>query len=305
MWKVVAAMVLACVSLAQAKVLNVEFKFTPFTGDPKADKVQAVPGTARVYLNNVFIAEQSVQGEELPVLFDEREIAAAVWVPVESLGPALRKGKNTIRIEFDPSKAGEYTARLHWAEVTDQVQEEEGPGTYRGTNMAGAGNEDKKATGKVSVEREFTADFAADQPWHRYPAVTDLTDADKERLATLVTERVAWFQPDFAKLYQALDGNPRIEVDKVRASKCLDKAYKAGVRITAPAATDLDFATTGGPEVVVRRKDGEMLYTPDRAAFEKITNEDDQMCAGMTLMAAYPMRMVVVRPPSGDWQVAY
>lgn len=34
-------------SLVLAAVLNVEFKFTPYTGDLKEDHVDSVPGTAR------------------------------------------------------------------------------------------------------------------------------------------------------------------------------------------------------------------------------------------------------------------
>src|SRR6185369_12718474 len=101
-----ALLVLAIVlapALVSAKVLNVEFKFAPYVGDSKSDKVETVAGTARVFLNNVPIGEQEVQKQEVPVMFVEREIAAAVWVPVESLGPAVRRGKNTFRIDFEPT----------------------------------------------------------------------------------------------------------------------------------------------------------------------------------------------------------
>jgi len=125
-------------SLATAAVLNVEFKFTPFLGDAaKEEKVESVPGIARVVLNGVPYAEQLVQKQELPVMFDEREIAPAVWVPVESMGPAVRKGKNSIRIEFDPSDPKtSYTAQLRWASVTDRVREEKQPGGGSSTNQA-------------------------------------------------------------------------------------------------------------------------------------------------------------------------
>jgi hypothetical protein len=53
-------------SLAAAGVLNVEFKFTPFTGDTKEDHFESVPGTARVLLNGVPYAEQPVQEQTLP-----------------------------------------------------------------------------------------------------------------------------------------------------------------------------------------------------------------------------------------------
>jgi hypothetical protein len=206
-------------SLAAAGVLNVEFKFTPFTGDAKADHVESVPGTARVLLNGVPFAEQPVQQQTLPVMFDEREVASAVWVPVASMGPAVRKGKNTIRVEFEPNDPKlAYTAQLRWASVTDQVREE---GT-RSTNQADEGVESKPATGPITLERTFTADFAKDQPWHHYHAVTTLTDADKEQLAKLAGERVGWFTPPFAAIYKALDGQEGVKVAEVRKAKCLD-----------------------------------------------------------------------------------
>lgn len=286
-------------SLAAAAVLNVEFKFTPFTGDLEQDQVESVPGTARVSLNGVLYAEQPVQKQNLPVMFDEREVASAVWIPVESMGSAVRKGKNTIRIEFVPSDAkAPYRAQLSWATVTDQVREE---GT-RTTNQADEGVENKAATGTVTFERAFTADFAKDQPWHHYPAVTALTDADKQQLAKLVADRAGWFAPPYDAIYKALDGQERVKTDEVRKAKCLDAAHAAGVKFPAPTAADLDFVTAGGPEVVIRRKNGAPLYVPDRAAFEKIKGDEKQMCAGMALMTVYPPRLVVVKTPEGVWQ---
>ena len=287
-------------SLAVAGVLNVEFKFTPFTGDPKEDHVESVPGTARVLLNGVPFAEQPVQQQTLPVMFDEREVAPAVWVPVASMGPTVRKGKNIIRIEFQPNDPKlAYTAQLRWASVTDQVREE---GT-RSTNQADEGVESKPATGPITLERTFTADFAKDQPWHHYPAVTTLTDADKEQLAKLAADRVGWFTPPFAAIYRALDGQEGVKVAEVRKAKCLDAAHAAGVRFPAPPADQLDFVTPGGPEVVIRRKDGTPLYMPDQAAFAKIKGDEKQMCAGVALMAVFPPRLVAVKTPEGAWQL--
>jgi hypothetical protein len=290
-----------------AKVLNVEFKFAPYVGDSKNDKVETVAGTAFVFLNNVPIGEQEVRKQEVPVMFDEREIASAVWVPVESLGPAVRRGNNTFRIEFRPTdKKTAYKAQLRWASVTDQVQEEESPGRYKGTNQADQGVEEKQATGNVSMEREFAGDFAADQPWHHLPAVTALTDDDKQALGKLVQERVGWFQPDFGSFYKALELNPRLpdaQVGEIRKRKCLDAAHKAGVRITAAESQDLDFLTTGGPEVVVRGRKG-ALYPPDPKGFERIKGDEMQMCAGMALSLVYPNKLVAVRQ-DGAWRVVY
>jgi hypothetical protein len=143
-----AGLVLAWSAIAAAKTTNVEFKFTRFTGDPKADSVQVVRGKARVFQNNVPIAEEDVEAHEVPVMFEEREIAPTVWVTAESLGPIVRKGKNTIRFEFDPSETGSaYRAQLRWASVTDQVREQHDAGRYQGTNQAGEGVDDKAANG--------------------------------------------------------------------------------------------------------------------------------------------------------------
>ena len=296
-------------ALATAAVLNVEFKFTPYKGNAEKEKtVESVPGTARIFLNNVPYAAQEVRKQSLPVLFDEREIAPSVWLPVESAGAAVRKGKNRIRIEFDPADAkAAYRARLAWATVTDQVtQQSTGPGSGSATNMADAGKDDKAVTGKVVFEREFTADFAAERPWHRYPVVTSLSDADKSALADLLKKRVEWFKPGFAELYKSLEdrGVERDRIAKIRKAKCLDAAYGAGVRFSAPPPAELEFVTTGNPEVVVRRKGGE-LFALDPKAFERIKGDEKQMCAGMTLSMVYASQLVVVRTPAGAWEVAY
>lgn len=69
-------------SLASANVINVEFKFTPFTGNPaKENQVETVAGRAKVFINNVVMADQEVTKEMVPVLFEEREIAASCGCP--------------------------------------------------------------------------------------------------------------------------------------------------------------------------------------------------------------------------------
>jgi hypothetical protein len=296
-------------ALAPAAVLNVEFKFTPYQGNADKDKtVESVPGTARIFLNNVPYAEQEVRKQTLPILFEEREVSASVWLPVESAGAAVRKGRNTIRIEFDPADARTaYRARLSWATVTDGVtRKSTGPGSGSATNLADAGKDDKSATGKVVFEREFTADFAADRPWHHYPTVTALSEADKAALAEMLKKRVELFKPGFAGVYKSLEerGVERERIAKVRKAKCLDAAYGAGVRMSAPPPGELEFVTTGNPEVVMRRK-GRELFALDPKAFERIKGDEMQMCAGMTLSMVYPQQLVVVRTPSGTWEVAY
>lgn len=292
-------------ALSPAAVLNVEYQFTPFVGDVAQPEVESVPGKARVFLNNVPVAEQEIGKRSLPVLFSQREVAPAVWLPVQSLGGAVRKGKNTIRIEFEPSDPKlAYQARLQWASVTDQVTRQSSGNTTSATNQADQGLETKKSQGKIVLEKQFVADFAADRPWHHYPPVTALTDDDRQKLVGLVTERAAAFKPNFDKLYKLLDGRPELQLGEIRKAKCLDKAHAAGVRITAPAAADIEFATTGSAAVVVSRKN-EPLYPLDPNSFTRIKGDNLRLCAGMTLSIAYPAQLVVAKSPAGSWEIAF
>jgi hypothetical protein len=271
-----------------ANVLNVEFKFTPYVGDPaNEDQVQTVAGTARVFINGVPYAEQPVMEQEVPVLFDEREIAPAVWLPVEE----------------DASKA--YHAQLRWASVLDESTEESEPGHYAATNQSAEGVEDKSAKGVVAIEREFEADFAADLPWHHFPAITELSDGDAAALRQLVEQRIALFQPDFGALYEFVAANSEFNVAELREAKCLDAAWDAGIRVVAPQPDQLELVTTSGPEVVVRSKSGNLFAPADMAAFEKIEDGDAQMCIGAALSVVFPPRLVVVKDPTGAWEVVY
>ena len=297
-----------CVArLAPAAVINVEFKFTPFVGDPaKDEKVTTMPGKAAVFINDVPFLDQEVREEQLPVLFEEHEVASAVWVPMSSVGPVVRKGKNKFRVEFTPNDpAKSYRAQLRWASVMDESTEEAGPGSMRATNQANEGVDNRQALkGKVVFEREFLADFALDLPWHHYPPVASLTEEEKQKIAGLLQTRAEWFKPDFVALYKAIDENESLKVDDVRKAKCLEAAYQAGVRINAPQVGELEFVTTGGPEVVVRRKTG-TLFGLDEKTLAPVKDEETQMCVGMALSVIYPGRLVAVRKPDGAWEIVY
>ncbi|MBL8474189.1 MAG: hypothetical protein KF778_15780 [Rhodocyclaceae bacterium] len=291
---------------AAAAVLNVEFNFTPYTGDAaKSDQLESVPGKATIYVNNLPFAEQEIQKQSILVMFDDRQISPAVWITGSGLGGALRKGKNRLRIEFEPTDPKlAYRAHLRWSSVTDQVtRTENGPGRGSETNMADQGKEDKPAKGRVVLEREFMADFATERPWHKYPPVTQLSDADRQTLMQMVSERAASFKPDFSAVYSQLAGVENLRVDEVKKLKCLDKAYAAGVRIKVAAADQVDIVVTGNPEVVVQAKTGQLFGPTDPRSFERIKDSKVQMCAGFTLAALYPQRMLVVRTPAGKWEV--
>ena len=300
-------LLLLLMPLARADVINVEFKFAPFVGDPaKDEKVKAMPGKAAIFINNLPFVDQEVREEELPVLFEQREVSPSLWIPMSSVGPVVRKGKNKIRVEFTPNDAAKsYRAQFRWASVLDTATEEEEPGTVRATNQADEGVDDRKEIkGKSVFEREFTADFALDLPWHHYPPVTSLTEEDKEKIAALLKIRAEWFQPDFAGLYKALDENESLKVDDVRKAQCLEAVYKAGVRVTAPPASELNFTTTGGPEVVVTKKTG-TLFGLDEKTFAPIKGEETQMCAGIALSVIYPGKLMAARKPDGAWEIVY
>jgi hypothetical protein len=291
-------------SLAWAGVLNVEFKFTPYTGDLQQDHVRSVPGKARVYLNNALVAEQDVRADEVPVLFDEREIAPSVWVPAASMGPALRKGHNRLRIEFEPADPRlPYKGQLSWATVNDQVVETDNPdGSHTSSNQSGEGKEDRPAKGKLVLEREFEAGFATDRPWHHYPPVTALSDADKAKLLAAVGAQAAGFKPGFEPLYARLGKSPDVELAEIRKLKCLDAAHAAGVRVSPATETEFDLAS---PEVIVRGRSGPLFDFGDKSAFDRIKGDDLQMCAGVVLSMLYPPRMAFARAPSGEWELVY
>jgi len=290
---------------AVAAVINFEVQFTPFVGDLAMSNVQTVPGKAYIYLNNVLVADQDVEQKSVPVMFDNREIAAAVWVPVKSLGGVVRKGKNTVRIEFVPTDTkASYQSRLQWNEVTDQVKEQRGGGAVSSTTRGGEGMETKKSQGRIVLERDFTGDFATDLPWHKYPSVSALNDEDKQKLVALVKDRAEAFKPNFDPIYQLLGAKPEIQVAQIRKVGCLEKAHAAGVRVPVPDAADLEFATTGTAAVVIGRKSG-WLYPFDEKAFARLKGEQLQMCAGIALSVAYPPRLVVAKTPDGRWEVVF
>ncbi|MBL8484370.1 MAG: hypothetical protein JNJ60_19390 [Rhodocyclaceae bacterium] len=291
---------------AAAAVLNVEFNFTPYTGDTaKSDLVESVPGKASIYINNIPLAEQEIDKQNMPVMFDERQIAPSVWITGSGLGGALRKGKNRLRIEFEPADPKlAYRTQLRWSTVTDQVtRTDSGPGRSSETNMSDLGKDDKPAKGPVVLERDFMADFATERPWHKYPPITELSDAERQTLAKTVSDMADTFKPDFAGAYGVLAGVENLRLDEVKKNKCLDKAYAAGVRIKVAPASQMDVRTTGNAEVIVRAKNGQLFAPADPRAFERIKDNKIQMCAGIVLSALYPQQVVFVRTPAGKWEV--
>lgn len=290
-----------------AAVINVEFGFVPYItpADPNAKQVDTIPGKAVVYLNNLVVAEQDLEKRDMPVLFEEREISPAVWIPASSMGPSLRKGKNSIRVEFTPSNLSQsYIARFNWSEVTDKVTKtDDGVGRSTATNYGGIGKEERPAKGKVVFGRGFTADFAVDHAWHHYPPITAVSPADKASLVALLKERATLFKPNFAAAYKLLEKQPNLTVPAMKKAKCLENAYKVGIRVKAPTLEQLETVITNAPELLLQGKAGSPLHPINRAAFMKIKGDENQMCAAMALYTLYPPRMTVVRTPAGTWQM--
>lgn len=292
---------------ATAAVINVEFNFTPYLApaDPNAKQVDTIPGKAVVFLNNQVLAEQELEKRDLPVLFEEREIAPAVWIPASSMGPGLRKGANNIRVEFTPANPAQpYLARFSWSEVTDkETRTDDGAGRSTATNYGGTGKEERPVTGKVVFERGFSADFAVDRAWHHYPPITAVSPADKAGLIALLKERATLFKPNFAAAYKLLEKQPNLTVPAMKKAKCLENAYKVGIRVKSPTLEQLEAVISNSPELLLQGKGGSPLHPFNRAAFEKIKGDEGQMCAAMALFTLYPPRMTVVKTPAGKWEV--
>jgi hypothetical protein len=299
-----AGLLFTALPAAQAQIVNVEFKFTPYVGDTKDDKVTTVAGTARVFINNVPVAEQQVRAQAVPVMFAEREIAPSVWVPMASMGSVVRQGKNTMRIEFTPADPKlAYRAQLRWASVGTEVKRTERPGGGSATNQKNEGVEELRGPGPLRFERAFDAPFATARAWHANAPITALKDDEREQIMKLVQARTDVFKPDFAGFYKLLDASGQISADKVRQAGCLAKGYAAGVRMAVAPPAEVDLQTTGGPEVVVSARKGELYRPADPKAFERLKNEDMMMCVGMSLQSVYPARVIVVRAAGGGWEV--
>ena len=134
--------------------------------------------------------------------------------------------------------------------------------------------------------------------------MTTLSAEDKKSLAMLVKQREEAFKPNFAAAYQILENIPEISLAEVKKAKCLDKSYAAGIRITAMTPDQLDFVTTGNPEVVIRGKGGDLYHPVDLKALTGI-KDDDLLGFQMVFAALFPARLVAVRTPSGKWEVVY
>lgn len=298
---------LMCTSalLLEAAVTNVEFTFSPYIGDTKADRVDIVAGKVRVFLNNVPIAEKDVEAAKAPVMFDDRQVGGPIWITAQSFGPTLRKQGNLLRIEFEPvNSKSAYKTQLRWAFVSDGTTETSSHGKHSATNMTGEGQEEKSFTGKAVLERSFDAGFAPDRPWHNYPEVTALSEADHKSLAALVQKRLDAFQPASAEAYKYMEADARVDGVELRKQKCVEKAYATGLKVKGPAAGQMDILLTGKQAVVLRAKSGRLFNPADESLFEKIKDESILRCLIPVVEVLFPERIIAVKNPSGAWEEA-
>ncbi len=294
--------------LATAAVVNVEFNFAPYTGNPdKEDVIVFVRGEARLFINGLPFAQMDVKEQKYKIIFSDREISSApVAITGESFGALLLKGTNTLRVEFLPAAPKlTYTAELNWASVTDGVTEtRDARGTVSTTNLAQKGRDRKTVQGPVVLEREFQADFAKDRPWHRYPSVKELSDTDKQQIRALAAQRLQALEPDFKTFYAWLEKND-FNVAQIRSDKVLEKIHASRLRVKMANAAKLEFVVGGGPGVLVKAVGGEPVYKPENPqVLSKLADKGAQEFAMSVLPRLFPPRLVVARTPAGAWEAA-
>ncbi|AXK39482.1 hypothetical protein DWG20_08565 [Crenobacter cavernae] len=151
------ALLLGASALAQAEV-NMEFKFTPFVGaENEAGKIEVMPGTARIYVNGALHSERKLA--KASVLADGGGVAPSLSLPVSSLGEKLKRGANTLRVEFRPADANKrYRVQFGWAAASDSIGAADDAGRRRSGNQASStGRQTRDAVGPVAFESRFSA----------------------------------------------------------------------------------------------------------------------------------------------------
>jgi hypothetical protein len=271
-----------------AEIVNAEFGFDMYTGDrSKQSKLKAVPGRMRVFFNDISFRNQKSFDRELAVM--SGNIMSGNGIFVSRAGPIIRKGKNSIRVEFEATDSNvEYNATLAW---TFSNYDQSGVSKTDGTDT-------KTGKGKITITKEFTAPFAEDLPWHHYPSVQTLTETDKQSIAAVLQTLADAFKPNFAPIYARIGS----EAAEIRGMGCIENAYAQGVRMRAASLDQLTFDLTGTPEVTVRGK-GVRLFVPNDAKFWDKVNND--ICLMTMFDSAFASVLHVVKSPAGVWQIVY
>ncbi|MBN2573065.1 MAG: hypothetical protein JXP73_00740 [Deltaproteobacteria bacterium] len=116
---------------------------------------------------------------------------------------------------------------------------------------------------------------------------------------------VLFDEREVAASYKMLEANRDINLTGFKKTGCLGKGYAAGIRVGTCPQAQLEFVTSGNPEVVGRCKAGALFFSVDPKALERIKEVEVQACIITVLSALYPPRLVFVRSASGKWEVAY
>ena len=217
--------------------------------------------------------------------------------PMRTLGLAI------LLFSQSQSVAGRARVLINNVPMADQAIEERevAPAVWIPTESLGA----VVRHGRSSSSTSSRPTSPSTSPFTTTPRVSNLTDDDEAQLTALVQARVDAFKPDFSAIYKVVQqAKPDARIADIRKAKCLDAAYAAGVRMTAPTGDQLQFVTTGQPEVIIQRTSGE-LFATDPKAFAKLKGDEAKMCAGMTLGMAFPARLIVVKGPDGTWSAPF
>ncbi|MFN5221629.1 MAG: hypothetical protein ACK5FE_12105 [Cyanobacteriota bacterium] len=295
-------------SPALAEVLNLEFGFTAFRGDPAtADRVPTVAGKAELEINGLPLLEKELEADQAMVLFAERRLSPGLWLPMESFRRLLRRQGNSLVLRFTPRQVGApYSAQLSWNSVEDSVsqrrQVEGNRVRLEATNETDRGSERRDSRGPVEFRRSFDAPFADEQPWQSQPPIQTIQPADRSAILALVRARRDLYAADMTAAYRLLEGFPGLDAAVLRQQGCLEQAWRQGVRVKPLQGESLQLLPTGGPVVVVRPGRGELfpLQVPpgmvDRLSLEQT------LCVSGALVGLLPPWMGFVQDGQGGWR---
>lgn len=292
-------------AVAHAAVSGLEFSFSPYLGNPdQNDAIMLVGGEARIYVNGLPHIEVEVRERKHVMNSAGRDITpAAVIIDVASFGTLLRKGRNTLRVDFFPADYKRaYTVELRWTPVGDATT---GPRAAKGAAARGPvepSRERINARSAVRIEREFDADFATGRAWHQYPAVTALSDADREQIRALLVQRLHALQPGFGVFYAWLARNNFV-VAEIRKDRVPEKIQAAGLLVRMADTGRLEFLIGPGAGVMVKPPLKEPLYWPENpSVLSRISDAAAQEFARSILPRLFPTRLMVARNADGVWE---
>ncbi len=103
-----------------------------------------------------------------------------------------------------------------------------------------------------------------------------------------------------------MDQGISLDVQKARRLSCLEAGYAAGMRVAAPAETDLRLLTTNSA-VVVARGTGEFLLRfpsePGMAERYAALPNVQGFCLAISFNMLFPKQLLLVKGMDGRWQI--